>query len=72
VEIIANLNDRIADAKLNGWLGEVQGLQTSLNVAAEKLVRLDRMRARATPSMPVELGMPVITDSANASTRPRR
>ena len=29
VEIIRNLEDRITEARLNGWRGEVQGLQTS-------------------------------------------
>jgi Phage integrase family len=28
--------------KLNGWLGEVAGLETSLNEAARKLISLDR------------------------------
>lgn len=57
VEIIANLRDRIQEAKLNGWLGEVAGLQA----AARKLASLDRMRARQ-PGGPVNLGIPVITD----------
>ncbi|MET0994569.1 MAG: hypothetical protein ABWY20_11025 [Mycobacterium sp.] len=38
VEIIRNLEDRITEARLNGWLGEVQGLQTSRDAAAKKLV----------------------------------
>src|SRR2546423_245098 len=41
VEIIANLRDRIQEAQLNGWLGEVAGLQASLNEAARKLTSLD-------------------------------
>jgi hypothetical protein len=60
VEIITNLNDRIAEAKLNGWFGEVAGLNTSLQAAARKLVSLDRMRDRQ-PTGPVDLGIPVIT-----------
>jgi hypothetical protein len=59
VEIIANLRDRIQEAKLNGWLGEVAGLETSLNEAVRKLVSLDRTKDRA--SGPVNLGIPVIT-----------
>ncbi|MGH3799647.1 MAG: hypothetical protein ACRDTD_05825 [Pseudonocardiaceae bacterium] len=58
--IIANLNDRIHEAKLNGWLGEVQGLQISLNAAAKKLVNLDQIRERQ-PTNPVNLGIPAIT-----------
>jgi hypothetical protein len=64
VEIIQNLRDRIEEAKLNGWLGEVQGLETSLNEAARKLVSLDRARDRE-PAGPVNLGIPIITDSNN-------
>jgi len=59
VEIIANLKDRVQDAKLNGWLGEVAGLQTSLNEAVRKLVSLDLTKIRA--SGPVDPGIPVIT-----------
>lgn len=62
VEIIANLRDRIQEAKLNGWLGEVEGLNVSLEAASRKPVSLDRMRDQR-PSGPVTLGMPVITDS---------
>ncbi|MGH3608458.1 MAG: tyrosine-type recombinase/integrase, partial [Pseudonocardiaceae bacterium] len=61
VEIIANLRDRIEEAKLNGWLGEVAGLNASLQAAARKLASLDRMQDRQ-PSGPVNLGIPVITD----------
>ncbi len=46
VEIVANLRDRIQEAQLNSWLGEVAGLQASLNEAARKLTSLDRARAR--------------------------
>ena len=54
--IIANLRDRIAEARVNGWLGEIQGLQISLDAAAGKLAALDRAeRARAGQ---VLLGMP--------------
>ncbi|MBB5856482.1 hypothetical protein HDA45_006569 [Amycolatopsis umgeniensis] len=60
VEIIANLRDRIQEAQLNGWLGEVAGLRTSLNEAARKLVSLDRTKDRATSQ--VALGIPIITD----------
>lgn len=59
--IIANLADRIQEAHMNGWLGEVHGLQASLHAATDKLVSLDRTR-RQPPSGPVDLGLPVITD----------
>ncbi|WP_371678844.1 hypothetical protein [Streptomyces sp. NBC_01276] len=64
IEIIRNLAERIAEARANGWLGEVQGLQVSLTKAKEKLVTLDRSleRGRSTGhSGPTDLGMPVIT-----------
>ncbi|TQE24304.1 site-specific integrase [Streptomyces ipomoeae] len=61
VEIIRNLSDRIDEARMNGWLGEVQGLQVSLSKAREKLVGLDRSigRTRSAGSS-VHLGMPTI------------
>lgn len=62
IEIITNLNDRIQEAKLNGWLGEAQGLRVSLDAAANKLVNLDRMRDRQ-PTGPVNLGIPLITNT---------
>ena len=45
---------------MNGWLGEVEGLQVSLNEAARKLVSLYRARDRRTTGT-VDLAMPVIT-----------
>lgn len=64
IEIIRNLDDRITEARMNGWLGEVQGLQVNLTKAKEKLASLDRSidRARNTGrSGPTDLGMPIIT-----------
>jgi hypothetical protein len=58
VEIIANLRARIQEAKLNGWPGEVTGLETSLNEAVRKLVSLDRTKDMA--SGPVNLGIPML------------
>ena len=56
VEIVKNLADRIAEARINGWLGEVEGLQVSLNAARGKLAALDRT-ARSTTGT-ADLGMP--------------
>ncbi|WP_260850621.1 site-specific integrase [Rhodococcus sp. WB9] len=58
VEIIANLRERIDEARGNGWRGEVQGLQTSLDAAATKLAGLDRAARAAAPAGPISLGMP--------------
>ncbi|WP_239311020.1 MULTISPECIES: site-specific integrase [unclassified Frankia] len=63
VGIIRNLTDRIAEARANGWLGEIQGLQASLTKAQEKLASLDRTRGgdRVTTNL-TDLGMPTIPD----------
>lgn len=59
-EIIRNLTERISEARANGWLGEVQGLQVSLAKAKEKLASLDRSSSRQ--AGPTDLGMPIITN----------
>jgi hypothetical protein len=56
-EIVANLTERIAEATEHGWLGEVDGLTTSLNAAKQKLTQ---MRRTAT-----NLGMPTTRPSTN-------
>jgi integrase len=57
--IIANLQERIMEAKTNGWLGEVQGLELSLNAAINKIVSLDRRLQQPQPGL-VNLGIPLI------------
>jgi integrase len=59
VEIIANLGDRITEARMNGWHGEVQGLRTSLDAATKKLASLDRTAPRGRPG-PTDLGLPAV------------
>lgn len=44
VEIRGNLIDRIEEAKREGWLGEVEGLEVSLAGATDKLAQIDRRR----------------------------
>ncbi|GAA0547419.1 tyrosine-type recombinase/integrase [Paractinoplanes ferrugineus] len=56
-EIIDNLQHRITEAQERRWLGEVQGLQISLDAAKAKLAALDRMTA-ATAAGPTLLGLP--------------
>ncbi|MGW4366991.1 tyrosine-type recombinase/integrase [Nocardia takedensis] len=58
--IITNLRERIDEAKMNGWLGEAQGLQHSLTKAKEKLLALDRTLADASPVSLANLGIPVL------------
>jgi hypothetical protein len=56
LEIGDNLKARIAEAKREGWLGEVEGLQVSLAGAEDKLAQLDRRNANTT-----DLGIPTVT-----------
>ncbi|MBV8350012.1 MAG: hypothetical protein JOZ49_21615 [Mycolicibacterium sp.] len=62
VVIIANLKDRIQEARINGWLGEVQGLQVSLDAAINKLAALDRLRSQQPGASLTNLGIPIVKD----------
>lgn len=70
VEIRGNLIDRIAEAKREGWLGEVEGLETSLAGAEDKLSQMDAATARTATA--VDLGMPTFTQIAGRATDTRR
>jgi integrase len=61
-DIIRNLHERITEARMNGWLGEVQGLEVSLNAAKRKLASLDRSIERNRRTGPTDLGMPAISN----------
>jgi hypothetical protein len=50
-----------------GWLGEVDGLQISLNGARQKLAQLDQIATKTTST---ELGMPTFTQIAGRSVPP--
>jgi hypothetical protein len=65
VEIIHNLEDRVTEARLNGWLGEVKGLQTSRDAALRKLATLDRTIAqgRQVTTNSSDLGIPTVTSA---------
>ncbi|MEV4539300.1 tyrosine-type recombinase/integrase [Asanoa sp. NPDC049518] len=56
MEIIDSLSERIQEAQAQGWLGEVQGLQVSLNAAETKLRDLERR----IDGGPIDLGIPAI------------
>jgi integrase len=58
-EIIHNLTERIAEAKLNGWHGEVAGLQVSLQAAQAKLASLVKQQASGTGRSATDLGLPM-------------
>lgn len=64
VEIRDNLLARIAEARREGWLGEVDGLQISLTGARQKIAQLDQLATSATTS----LGMPGFPQIAGRST----
>ncbi|WP_329536814.1 integrase (plasmid) [Streptomyces sp. NBC_01450] len=53
VEIRDNLLDRIAEAELEGWLGEIEGLRISLAGAESKIDQID-----SAPGVTIDLGMP--------------
>jgi integrase len=57
-EIINNLKDRISEAKANGWGGEVQGLQVSLDAAQAKMASLIRAERNRQAGGVTDLGMP--------------
>ncbi|GGW17777.1 tyrosine-type recombinase/integrase [Streptomyces rubiginosohelvolus] len=58
IEIRDNLADRIAEAEREGWLGEVEGLSTSLAAAEEKIAQLNANQERK--ESPVFLGIPTL------------
>jgi integrase len=60
-EIIRNLGERIAEARANGWLGEVEGLAASRDAAVAKLAAAHRAQDRSrTASGSTPLGIPTI------------
>ena len=65
---IRNLGERISEAQMNGWLGEVRGLEVSLEAAKRSLDRsLDRSLERNHNNGPIHLAVPVIGGSAHIS-----
>lgn len=50
-EIIANLHDRLVEARDRGWIGEVEGIEVSIAAAQDKLARMKHI---------VTLGIPTI------------
>ncbi|MFD3488882.1 hypothetical protein [Streptomyces sp. NPDC058665] len=64
-EIHANLADRLQEARDQGWLGEVAGIETTMAAAAQKL---QAMRDRAAQPTTVHLGMPDFRTNADRLT----
>jgi hypothetical protein len=65
-EIRDNLEARIIEAKREGWLGEVEGLQVSLTGAKDKITQIDTALQR--PASAIALGMPTFTSLAGRTT----
>ena len=57
--IIGSLEERIAEAVERGWLGEVDGLRTSLAAAEQKLTQMQRAATN--------LGMPIFPRRPSAA-----
>jgi hypothetical protein len=65
-EIHDNLEARIIEAKREGWLGEVEGLQISYSGVKDKLAQIDTtIRRKASTT---ELGMPSIASISGRGT----
>jgi DnaJ-domain-containing protein 1 len=65
IEIHANLADRLDEAKEQGWLGEVAGLQGTLTAAEQKL---DAMHQLADQHPATHLGMPDFRSAVGRAT----
>ncbi|MGO4458406.1 hypothetical protein AB4039_14030 [Streptomyces sp. M-16] len=63
IEIIQNIRERIREARANGWIGEVEGLQVGFDAAMARLNSLKRSPTDGRPQ-PADLAMPVFTDDA--------
>ena len=60
LDVRDNLLARIEEARREGWLGEVEGLQISLAGARTKLAQVEQMTSTS-PRQPVQLGIPTRT-----------
>ena len=60
LDVRDNLLARIEEARREGWLGEVEGLQISLAGARTKLAQVEQMTSTG-PRQPVQLGIPTRT-----------
>jgi hypothetical protein len=69
IEIIRNFRERITEARANGWLGEVEGVQVSLNAAMAKLTNLDRTSTDGRPQL-VDIGMLPFADLPSQVPKP--
>ncbi|MFJ2241815.1 tyrosine-type recombinase/integrase [Streptomyces sp. NPDC087859] len=70
VEIRDNLIARITEARTEGWLGEIEGLEVSLSGARDKLALLDAEQGSA--GQTVDLAMPSFTNLAGRTSTANR
>jgi uncharacterized protein YjhX (UPF0386 family) len=68
-EIRDNLEARIIEAKCEGWLGEVEGLQVSLSGGKDKIARIDSALGRL--YRVTALGLPSFKEVAGWSSKAR-
>ncbi|WP_329536822.1 site-specific integrase (plasmid) [Streptomyces sp. NBC_01450] len=61
LEIRDNLRARITEARREGWLGEIAGLEATLEAAEQKLQTMHKLSTRAEPT---HLGMPGLPPSS--------
>ncbi|MEU6191456.1 site-specific integrase [Nocardia sp. NPDC047038] len=67
-EIHDNLEARIIEAKREGWLGEVEGLQVSYAGVRDKLAQIDATRRRTATG--TELGIPAFGSISGRASAP--
>jgi integrase len=65
LEIRDNLQDRIAEARREGWLGEIAGLEATLEAATQKLKAMQQI---ATRHGTTHLGMPSFRDTVGRTS----
>jgi integrase len=65
LEIRDNLQDRIAEARREGWLGEIAGLEATLEAATQKLRAMKQIAARDGTT---NLGMPSFRDTVGRTS----
>jgi len=65
LEIRGNLQARIAEARREGWLGEIAGLEATLEAASQKLHAMDQITARHGVT---QLGMPAFRETVGRAT----
>ena len=67
-EIRDNLEARIIEAKREGWLGEIEGLQVSYSGVKDKLAQIDATVQR--PTAATDLGIPSFASITGRSSAP--